>query len=295
MLWLFFALLEPVLHAFSNVLDNYLSNKMFKNVATLVFYSTITNVMFLPLVFLFKVPSMISISQVPFFIILGFTGISYLYPYYKSLQNDDTSVVVSLFDLGRIFVPILAFFLVGEVLSVKQYVGFLIIILAGAFLTFNIKNFHFNKSFYWMMLCSFIIAIDVVIYKYIFNMVDWSTGFFWATVFSFLFSIPLLFFPKIRFDIKKSYNKFKNGFKLFALEEFITFAGQASLTFAVSLKSVTLVSAISSFQPIFVLFYGFILGKYFPGMFKEKSSLFDILKKLFLFIIMIFGVILILN
>ena len=273
MYWLFFALIEPILHGSANVIDNYFINTIFRKTTTLMFFASLMNVLFLPLILLLDFPAMITLKQVPFFLVLGLTGIGYLYPYYKALQQDDTSVVVSLFALGKIFVPILAFVLIGEILLLRQYLGFVIIILSATLLTMNGKRgFHINVSFYWMMLCAMILAIEVVIYKYIFGIMSWGTGFTWATLFSFLFALVFIVVRRTRKEIGLQVEKFKANFYLFSLEEFLTFSGSAAATFAISLTSVTLVSAISSFQPVFVLLYAVGLHRFFPRVFNPSLT-----------------------
>jgi len=296
MYWIIFALLEPFFHGFANVIDNHFTNNLFKKTTTLVFFASFTNILFLPIIFLLDFPSFITPSQIPFFIILGLTGIGYLYPYYKALQNDDTSIVVSLFSLGKIFVPLLAFLLVGEILAISQYIGFFVVILSATLLTLNGKQkFRLNNSFFWMILCTLIISFEVVIYKYIFNIMSWGTGFTWATLFSFMFALPLIFIKKTRNGIFSQVKTFKNNFKLFAFEEFLTFSGSAASTFAISLTSVTLVSAVTSFQPIVVLLYALTLGRFFPKFFKEDITTKNLIKKIILFVIMVLGVIIILS
>lgn len=296
MSWIIFAILEPIFHGLANIIDNHFTNNLFAKITTLVFFASFTNLLFLPIILVLDFPAFITLSQLPFFIILGLTGIGYLYPYYKSLQNDDTSVVVSLFSLGKIFVPLLAFLIVGEVLSSTQYIGFFIIILSATLLTLNTQQkFRPNASFFWMILCTIILSLEVVIYKYIFTLMSWGTGFVWATIFSFLFALPLFFITKTRTDIISQIKTFKSNFRLFAFEEFLTFSGSAASTFAISLTSVTLVSAISSFQPVIVLLYALILGPFFPTVFKENITPKSIIKKVILFIMMVFGVILVLQ
>ncbi|MBS3123249.1 EamA family transporter [Candidatus Woesearchaeota archaeon] len=280
MYWIIFALLEPFFHGFANVIDNHFTNNLFKKTTTLVFFASFTNILFLPIIFLLDFPSFITPSQIPFFIILGLTGIGYLYPYYKALQNDDTSIVVSLFSLGKIFVPLLAFLLVGEILAISQYIGFFVVILSATLLTLNGKQkFRLNNSFFWMILCTLIISFEVVIYKYIFNIMSWGTGFTWATLFSFMFALPLIFIKKTRNGIFSQVKTFKNNFKLFAFEEFLTFSG----------------SAVTSFQPIVVLLYALTLGRFFPKFFKEDITTKNLIKKIILFVIMVLGVIIILS
>lgn len=295
MLWILIALLSPLLHGLSNILDNYFVNKLFKEPIILVFFSSFINLLFLPFVFLVGVPGMLPLQLVPFIIILGLTNIFYLYPYYKALEADETSIVISLFSLGKLFVPALAFMLVREKLSITQYAGFFIIILSSTLLTLNHhgKKFRINASFFWMGLCSLILAIEAVSYKYVFTSTSWVTGFSWAVMSSFVLVLPLLLVHKYKCGIKSQFTKFRNNFHLFALEEFLTFGGNAAITFAVSIAPVTLVEGISSLQPLFVLVYALLFSRLYPKWFKEKIDEKSMVKKILLFLIIVGGVVLI--
>lgn len=294
MLWVLVAFVGPVLHGFANVLDNYLTNRLFKSVWTLTFYSTFFNILFLPLVLLVEIPGLPPVSLLPFFFLIALIEVLYLYPYYKALQSDDTSVVSSLFSLGRIFVPIFAFLFVGEILTFTQYLGFFIIILGSAALTLNNNgSLRFNKSLLYMLICSILLAIEAVMYKYIFESVSWSTGFVWTALFSYSIIFCFLFVPKLRCDIRKQMSGLKRNVHIFAFEELLTFGGSATSVYVISLVPVTLAKSIGAFQPFFVLAYALILGKSFPRMFRESVSRGSIVKKSILFSIMVAGVILV--
>lgn len=296
MLWILIAFISPVLHGFANVLDNYLTNKLFKSVWTLTFYSTFFNILFLPLVLLVEIPGLPPVPLLPFFFLVALIEVLYLYPYYKALQSDDTSVVSSLFSLGRIFVPIFAFLFVGEVLTLTQYLGFFIIILGSTALTLNNHGIlRFNKSFFYMLACSILLALEAVVYKYLFENVSWSTGFVWTTLFSSAIILCFLFVPELRRDIRKQTSDLKRNAPVFALEEFLTFGGSAASTFAISLVPVTLAKSIGAFQPFFVLVYALVLGKSFPRMFRESVERRSVVKKFMLFAIMVIGIILIVS
>ncbi len=77
------------------------------------------------------------------------------------------------------------------------------------------------------------------------------------------------------------------------MEEGFTFAGSAAMTYAISLTAVSLVGAIGAFQPLFVLLYAVLLGKYFPQAFKEDLDGKNIIKKVWLFLLMVVGVVLV--
>ncbi|MEN9558176.1 MAG: hypothetical protein RL141_545 [Candidatus Parcubacteria bacterium] len=295
MSWLFFALLSPIAYGVSNILDNYLASKLFKNAWTLTAYSVLFNSLFISLVFFVETPGLPPASLIPFLILIGLIETFYLYPYYKALQDDDTSVVASLFTLGKVSVPVLAFFLVGEVLSWHHYLGFLVIILGSTALTVNGDGgkFHLNKSFGYMFICSLLLSVEAVVYKYAFEQVNWSTGFFWAT----LTTIPIVgcFFllPRIRKDILIERRVFKKHVGIFAAQELFSFIGMAALTYALVLAPVTLVAGIEALQPIFVLLYALALGQFFPKIFHERTNIKNLFKKSLLFAIMIIGVVLV--
>ena len=291
MLWLFFALLESVLHGLANVLDNYFVNRVFNKPSALVFFSSLTDLLFIPLVILIQVPQMPTLEILPVLIFLGFTGIAYLYPYYKALESADSSVVVSLFSLNRIFVPVLAFFLVGERLTLMQYLGFFIIVFGGTALSFgNVRRLKLNGAFWWMILCSLILALEAVGYKYVFESFSWSTGLVWSSVFSFMIAMSLFLSKDVRATILDKFSDYRKNFHLFTFEEFLTFAGEASFLYALSIAPVTLVKGIGSFQPFFVLIYAILFSKMFPKIFKEKIDYRSVGKKFFFFAVMLVGV-----
>ncbi len=293
MWWLIAVLIGSACYAFSNVIDNYFSNKLFRDIPSLVFYASLFNILFIPLIFFKEIPSFPALVELPYFIILGFTGVAYLFPYYKALQHDDTSIVVSLFSFGKIFVPFLAFFLVHERLSVFQYLGFIIIIISSALLTLNNpQKLQFNASLYYMFIVSILIAIEGVIYKHLFASLSWATGLVWSLVFTFMFSLFLFLVPKNRRNIISQAHHFKQNFHYFLIEELATFGGTAFKTLAITTASLTLVEGVMSFLPFFVLAYALLFSTLFPHIFKEKIKARDLIKKGLLFILMIIGVIL---
>ncbi len=291
MFWIAIALVAPLLHGFANVLDNYLTGRLFKNFWTLAFFSAAFGVLFLPLVFLFEIPGLPPLRLLPVFLLIGAINVFYLIPYYKALQHEDTSVVISLFSLGRIFTPLLAFVFVREILQPLQYLGFFIIILSAAALSFSPrKKVRWNKSFFYMLESTFLLALEAVAYKYIFADVGWGTGFFWSTIFTFLITASFLVSSKFRARIGEQFRRAKGAFGILAADELLTFGGSAAAVYAISLAPVTLVSGIESFQPFCVLLYALLLKKYFPALFREKIDGPSAVKKLVLFGALILGV-----
>ncbi|MBI4163927.1 MAG: EamA family transporter [Candidatus Aenigmarchaeota archaeon] len=294
LLWMWLVVAGTMLYGLSNVFDSYLANRLFRKPSTLLFFTTLINLIFLPLIFFIQVPGIPPLNLLPFFVFLGLVDVAYLYPYYKALESDETSVVVSLFAIDKIFVPFLAFLIVGEVLTLTQYFGFTLVLLSSLLLTLHHHGkFRLNKSFLYMALCSLLLAFEGVVYKYVFENVSWSTGFSWALIFSFLIVLPMLLFKHHRTSIRLQVKKFERKIHIFVSNELLSFGGAAALTFAVSIAPITFIKGVDSIQPLFVLIYAILLTRFFPKMFREKVDLKNIEKKLLLFALMIVGILII--
>jgi uncharacterized membrane protein len=118
------AFLAPIQDAWANILDSYLSNKLFERITTLVLFSSAFNVVVLPLVWLFARPHFLSARLLMIVSGISLIEVIYQFPYYWSFRKTDTSIVTSLFSFGKIFVPFLAFFAVKERLSIPQYIAY---------------------------------------------------------------------------------------------------------------------------------------------------------------------------
>jgi drug/metabolite transporter (DMT)-like permease len=295
MSWIFIAFLSPIFYGFSKILDNLLANKLSKNLWVVIFFSGVFTAAFTPLVWLIQKPEFPTLTMWPVILVIGAIEVFYLYPYYKSLQLADTSVVVSMFSMGRIFIPILAFILVGEVLKLPLYIGFAIIIMASAAITFNPRTFKLNKAFFYMVVASFLVGLEAVLYKYVFNNVSWSTGFVWVTAVYLGIVLCFLFFRRLRLQIGAQVKDFKKFGLIIGLEELASFAGAVASTYTISLVPVSLIKGLESSTPFFVLIYAVLLKPFFPNSFREEVDRKNIIKKISFFIILIFGVYLVIG
>lgn len=298
-MWLFIALLAPIFYAVSNILDSFLTNKNFKSIWALTFYSSFFPILFLPIIFIFYDFSLPPISSIPVLIIVGLVNILYLYPYFKGLQNDDTSTAVAFFGLGRIFIPIWAFMLIGEKLQFNQYLGIIFIITGCIALSFKGKienRIKFSKSILYILLAAFITSFEGVLLKYLFNE-NLSVGMGMATeiVFSFLLSLLLLFNKKTRLVIKNNFSIFKKNLLVFSLEEGATFVAFFFGTYVLTIAPVSLARSISALTPIFVLIYAKIFSKKYPQLFAEQKGFLIDIKKISMFLVIFIGIIMILK
>lgn len=290
---LIIAFLSPMIYGLSTTLDSHLSNNIFSRTRSLVFFGGMLNVVFLPLFFLIMRPNLFTLHVLPFILLIALIDVAYLFPYYKAVKKIDTSIVNALFSLGRIFVPILAFFIVKERLSPIQYFGFFIITISSVLLAFEPKKLKLNSSFFLMGSVSILLSIEAVLYKFILESISWETALFWTASFSFLFSSSLFLSRHNREIIKNDFGNFKKSIRVSASQEVITWGGNMMSIYVISALPVTVVKGIGASQPIFVLIYALIFTKLLPKVFKEKTDMRNIAKKMILFLGIILGTLLV--
>ena len=288
------AFLEPVLHAWSNILDNYFSNTLFPNLSVLLFFGTLLNLVFLPIVLFFDPFVGVPLSLMWILGVIAVVNVVYAFPYYWALRHADTSVVASLFSLGKIFVPLLAFLIVGEVLLLPQYIGFGLIILSSALLTLDLKALKLNKAFFLMLLVSFVLAFQTILYKYVFE-----AGVNWGSVVAVLTLMELVIAAVIMVALMRpraiieDLRTIRTNWKLFVTQQGLEWGGNVSASYAVSVLPVTVAQSIVGTQPLFVLIYALLFGKKLGHVFKEQTGRGELIKKCALFALTIIGTVLV--
>lgn len=296
-MWIFFAFLAPALYAVAEIFDEYLSNRQFKHISSLVFFASVLNFVFVPLLFLIQRPSLPPVTLILPLIGVALTNLLYQYPYYKALRIEDTSVVSAFFSLGKIVIPVFAFLFIHEVLSFKEYLGIGIIIFGNIFLALHRskKRLHFSKALLLIMFASTVLAIDGILFKYMFEQgLGWSTAVGGQLLFSGVLGCTvLLSLPRTRRQIFEDKEKFKSNTSLFITEELFTFLGLAAETYAITLTPVSLVKGIGMVIPIFVLSYTVAVKKYAPKIFHEHTKRRDICKKALIFSLIVIGLLMV--
>lgn len=290
------AFAEPVLHGGCNIVDRFLSVKVLPRLSTLVLISsTIALVCTAITVFIFDAPHMLSLPLLGIALLLAASAVCYLFPYYWALGEIDTSIVAALFSLGKVFIPVFAFFFLGERLGVLQYAGFALIIGSSIALSFEPGKFKVNKAFYWILSISLMFAVEMLLYKYAFLQpgVNWGSLAFTIAIFQFLIALVIFLASGAVQTIRKDYAAVRHAGWLVILSEVFAWGGSAGNTVSLTVLPVTVSSAIQGTQPIFVLLYAYLFKNRYPDFFREETARHDIIKKGVLFLLTIIGSVLV--
>lgn len=290
-----FSFLAAFLYGITNMIDSHISNGMFKRVATVTFYNGCFNFMGALIVLIFfGLPHALDLSSLLILLSLGLINVLYTVPYYHALRKTDTSVIAASFSIGYGFVPILAFFVVGEVLKLPQYIGFFIIIIFSLILNVESwKKFKINAGFYLMCLSSLLLATQLVLFKYALENISWITTAFYMSLFTACFIFCILFFSSFRGDIKEDFFVFKSNVKLLVLNTLFFEVANICSIFALISVPVVVYEGIRSSQSIMVLVLSALIACHGFCPITETTNKVEIAKKLICFIFIIIGVILI--
>lgn len=189
--------------------------------------------------------------------------------YFRAIQSEDVTRVVPLYNLAPIVVAVLAGAFLGEVFAPVKYLGILLIVAGAVLLTLKrVRGFRFGKGVAWMLLAIAAVATAAVVSKYMLATVDPWTLFAYGKLGTFFAGLPF-FVPGGR-AFAAAFRRHGMRVVIFTgLSEGITSMTTIFFLYAGSTGYVTLVNALISTQPFFLLLFTVILSRYWPQVIKE--------------------------
>jgi uncharacterized membrane protein len=295
--WFFIALIPPLLDGFLVHIDKHLLSRYFKGqgAGALLIFSSLIGVFIFPIIF-FLNPHVISIDlqNAMLLIVNGFLGALLFLPYFHALEKDEASIVVPLFQTIPIFSYVLAFFVLGEVLSTVQVLASMLILSGAVLLSLDLSH---NKPkikkdvFFLMMISSFLYALTSLIFKFVAVKGDFWTTVFWQYVGLGVAGVLIYFFVatyRKQFLTVLKINK-RPVLSLNILNEIIHVFSTLALHFATLLAPLALVWVVVGFQPFFVFIFGVLITLFFPKFGMESLVKKHLLQKIIAISIMFIG------
>lgn len=300
--WFLIALIPPAVWSITNHLDKYLLSKYFKSggVGALMVFSSIIGMFLLPIIY-FIHPEVIKAFN-PKFLLISLNGFFYVLavlPYFYALLKDETSVAAALFQMIPIFSYILAYFVLGETLTVLQMLGGLVIIVGAVLITLDLTNHKkivFKKEVFGLMALSCLLfSINFLFFKFFaIEYSFWVTSFWEYLGFAIFASLLLLFIPSYRKQFSSVMKK--NSLAVLTVNgvnEILNILAKVSFNFASLLTPITLTWIVDGLQPLFIFIYGVLLTVFLPKISKENISKRILVQRITAIIIMFVGVYLI--
>ena len=206
--WIYFVLIAQGIWSVTSLIDKIVISKGYiKNPLVYIVLNGLMNVF---LIFLLPFVGFEQIKLLDIVIVLV-SGISFSIAvtlYYKAVQYDEISRVVMLYQITPIFVLILSFLFLGDVLTKNHLMGFLFLLSAGVVISYKKakQSFKLSKAFYLMLTSALFGAIALISAKHIFSVTSFWGAFLWLRLSGFT-ALFVLFVPTIR-------NQFIETFKI---------------------------------------------------------------------------------
>ncbi|MAG08353.1 hypothetical protein CMO89_02685 [Candidatus Woesearchaeota archaeon] len=289
--WILFTVLATLLWSVVSIIDKFVVEKWVKKPAFIVIVICIVGLLAGLLVYLFKGFSHLSYFNIALAMVTGVLYVLSLLLYFEAVKTEEISRIVPLWYLSPIFVSILASVFLGEIFTPVKYLGIFILVAGAMLISFkNIIKLSLGKPFWFMVLASLMVAVSYVITKHLLNFADYWTVFSYSRIGAFLAVIPI-FLKLSRVILSSHYGNKVIG--IISLNAVIGLTGMLLVTIAASIGHVSLVNALSSIQPFFVLLLTLFLSLFFPHIIKEEITKSTISLKLIAIALMFLGVILI--
>lgn len=296
MAWLFFAISAYALYSVTNFIYKFLIEKRIKDPIAIVILGGFEYLILGGVIFLAAGARFIPLNQSLLLLLAGCLLTFYLIPYFKALKLEDTSRVVPLFQFYPIITLILSFVFLHEILTFKALLGFALVIVGGFILgteKISGKIFSIRESLFLMLLASFLYSLTNIIFKFV-TIENFWINFSYLTFGSALGCFLLL----IKTDYRKTFSTQLHQLSLNTLisivvNSIINLFAELFTFFAISIGSVSLVSAINGIQPFIVLVYGLLLTLFFPKIIKEDIKKETLATKIIAAVVLFAGIYLI--
>jgi len=280
-----------------NIFDKIVITKYIKSPENNIILGAIFRIFFLPILFILLPVTLDSQWIIPAMAIGALQIIPGIF-YFRAMSVEEASKVIPLTYLHPILTLALATIFLGESFVLEQYVGIFLIVASAILISVNKveglwKASPAMKSII-ILVCLF--SVRAIAGKYVLEYMDYISFTLWSAVGGMLGGLPLLL-PKNSWKSfvgeVSSLNSKIISLIVFSLVMF--FIAIFLYNGAVSLAPVSLVSAVGSIRPLFVLIYATLLTMFAPRIFEEKISRSTILLKLLSILLLMAGMFLIMS
>lgn len=273
MLWFVLGIVASIFWGIATVVDKIMLTKYIKNPFTYHLFLTLS-LMPISLVYYLFFP----VQFDPIFSLFGFVGgvilgVSFLL-YNKALRMEEVSRVAPLMRLSSVFTLIFGFLILGERLAQVEYFGVLMLVIGGLLISWRGGGMGgISKALPLVILLDLGLSMSDVISKYVLGHISYFSLLFYGMVGTLFGRFLLLGSSKIRMDfvdLLKSVDWKLYPITLMSMSS--TYVAYLAYYKAISITQVSLVGAIPSLNPLFVLLFAGILSIFIPSLLKEEFT-----------------------
>jgi len=270
-LWFLYAMVSVVFFGFTTIVDKMMLETRLSSFSYFAAYA--------PPALLFSIyvclstPTNVFSAPYAFAFVAGLFSAGGYFLYVLTIRKEEASRIAALTSLSPIFVAVLAIFFVGEIFSLRFYVGIALMILGSILISYkrkHVKRIIPISLALVLIVVNFAYSLDQTLSKMSLLQISFAPFLMMFMFGRFLATFPGLALPSVR-------NQLLSEFKRLGRElTFTLAAGTVMWTmaiifffYAVSLGPITLVSASALISPLVTLLFAIIITKYVPRVLRE--------------------------
>jgi len=270
--WFFLTLLSAIAFSALDLIEKHLISNRIRSPLMLAIFVAVfypINLAAIPALFAIDLALLPSLAS---FAIGAGMGLAYLL-FMKSIRVEEVSRVVTLHYTYPLFIAPIAFVFLSEDLAPANYIGIILLVTSTFFISYKKigKDILYSPALLLMTVLNITIAVENVLAKYLFEFTNFWSFIFWLTAGMIVIRLLLLIVPRVRNDFMTI--KFDSKLVAYGVSIALLFLAANMLYYgAVSLQFVSLVSALSSIQPMFILAMAIVISYIKPRFVYEELS-----------------------
>lgn len=293
--WLIIVIIAYFLNALAIIIDKALLKKSIPEPVVYTFYIGLLGLIFIPIL----IPFGFSLPTLDLILVSLLTGIFFIIAlliFFQALKIDDATQVIPLVGgLSPLIILVLAFFLIGERLTIIELIALLLIVGGTYIISFDQTTTGWrvgSKTLLLTICSSFFFALSYTLSKQVYDQLSFINGFIWIRIGSLLAVFSLLFIKRYRQMILKSSDKTRLKIKwIFIIGQALAGISFFMINYAIFLGSVTLTNALQGLQYVFLFLIIIFLSQKYPQILKEKLNLKIIAQKILAIIFISLGLV----
>lgn len=292
--WLFLALLAPAIYTVVNFIDKYVVEDKVDDYRGMPIYAAVVALVFGTSFWFAMGRPVLSFQDAALVVGSGMLTMYGFALYFRVISQNHTSLVIMLLQLTPVFSLVLSFLVLGEIITLRQFIGFLLVL--ASVMAVSVKRgakvLELSSAFYQILVADIIFAITGVLIKFTINANSLAKIVSYESWGIFLGGLTLfLLFPTVRHAFLTSFKSVGKPVLVILFFNEVLFIISKALTFlALALGPVALVSVLGSTQVFYGILYGSLLTFLAPATFQEDITLGGLLKKTILAVILLGGI-----
>lgn len=269
--WVILVLTATLIWSIGATINKYARVSYFENSLGYVIF--VTPVAFFVLLLLFFQPFyLLNIREAVIVMLIGIIGLVGFYFYLEALHREEMSRVFILFGIGALITLVLSTIFLKEILTMNQYIAFVLILAGSILISFKKtkEKFKFSTGALFVLVSALLFSIQNVLMKYV-SEINLTTMMFYRQ-FGILTLIVLVFLTSSKArrytkKVIKDLNIKKTALVYSA--EITGMTGLFLIYLAIQKGPVSLVTVLEGFEMIFILIIVIVMSVFFPKILKE--------------------------